>query len=340
MNILLCSAGRRPYLARWFQDVATKHNHSVSVIVADADEFAPSKAYADHFVLAPPIVDPSYVGWLAETLERFNIDIALSVNDFEISMWALEIPRADEFNAIWRLSSSIQETIEDKFQMASSLQDSGIRTPDTVLASDREGLSRVSQNFVVKGRYGSGSRGLGFSDLLGIDDAVARAIDSVTDQKGRRPRSSSEAADFTVVQPLVTGTEYGLDIVNDRFGKFLGVLARRKIAMRAGETDKAITVDPEPFLPVGEKLSQFMSHKGLVDVDVIVDEDDETWVIDVNPRFGGGYPFNHVAGANVPLALLFGSEMGTAAQLLNYDWNIVGSKFVDTVPVNNSHSID
>ena len=46
-----------------------------------------------------------------------------------------------------------------------------------------------------------------------------------------------------------------------------------------------------------------MQHIGNLDVDVFV-KNDKYYVLEMNARFGGGYPFSHVAGANVPLALV------------------------------------
>jgi carbamoyl-phosphate synthase large subunit len=50
---------------------------------------------------------------------------------------------------------------------------------------------------------------------------------------------------------------------------------------------------------IGEQLG----HVGVLDCDLFASDQGYS-VIDLNPRIGGGYPFSHVAGANVPAALI------------------------------------
>jgi len=41
-----------------------------------------------------------------------------------------------------------------------------------------------------------------------------------------------------------------------------------------------------------------------MDADFFVTENNDIFLLEMNPRFGGGYPFSHEAGANVPAALI------------------------------------
>ena len=84
------------------------------------------------------------------------------------------------------------------------------------------------------------------------------------------------------------------------------MLVNRKLAMRAGETDVAETVDDAALARAGrEPSARRCGHVGALDVDVFVDEGLVS-VLDVNPRFGGNYPFAHLAGADVPRAYVGG----------------------------------
>ena len=82
---------------------------------------------------------------------------------------------------------------------------------------------------------------------------------------------------------------------------------KHKLRMRAGQTDRATTVDHPRLEAVGALIGRRLGHRGIMDCDAFVDGDD-VWVIDLNPRFGGGYPFSHLAGANLPAALVAWAE--------------------------------
>jgi carbamoyl-phosphate synthase large subunit len=45
-----------------------------------------------------------------------------------------------------------------------------------------------------------------------------------------------------------------------------------------------------------------LGHIGNLDCDIF-ESDGRYYLLEMNPRFGGGYPFSHVAGANYPDAI-------------------------------------
>ena len=69
--------------------------------------------------------------------------------------------------------------------------------------------------------------------------------------------------------------------------------------MKNGETKKAKIVKPRKFQNLSKKLSKIIKHVGVIDVDVIR-LNNTNYVIDINPRFSGGYILSHKAGSNIP----------------------------------------
>ena len=110
-----------------------------------------------------------------------------------------------------------------------------------------------------------------------------------------------------MIQEVIKGAEYGLDIVNDFNKKHRGVSVKQKLSMRAGETDKAITVDNARLREIGSVIGKSLKHIGNLDCDVL-ERDGEYYVLELNPRFGGGYPFSHEAGVNIPKAIVAWSQ--------------------------------
>jgi len=110
-----------------------------------------------------------------------------------------------------------------------------------------------------------------------------------------------------MIQEFLDGPEYGLDIVNDLSGKYTTTIVKRKITMRAGETDKAQVVYNRDLLKIGRIIGEKLGHIANLDCDVIL-HNKKYHVLEFNNRFGGGYPFSHMAGANIPLAIVLWLE--------------------------------
>ncbi len=68
--------------------------------------------------------------------------------------------------------------------------------------------------------------------------------------------------------------------------------------MRAGETDKAISVKSEKVLNEVKKLTNIKGLYGPIDVDVFVSKSGEVFINEINPRFGGGHPHAYGCGVN------------------------------------------
>jgi carbamoyl-phosphate synthase large subunit len=94
-----------------------------------------------------------------------------------------------------------------------------------------------------------------------------------------------------------------MDVINNLDSKYEATLIRKKIAMRAGETEKAETIYDERLNKIGKEIGNNLKHTGILDSDLII-ENGNIYLLEMNARFGGGYPFMHFAGANFPLALV------------------------------------
>jgi carbamoyl-phosphate synthase large subunit len=333
-NILISSAGRRNYLVRWFREALVSNAVEGRIIVVDADPHAPSQVDADLFISLPPITCDEYLPALLKLCSTYQVTFALSVNDFELSAWS-RLDRSEFLDIgtqLICLREDAQSLAEDKYAMASSLGKQDILVPPTYLGGDvlssgnlRE---RLGESVIIKSRYGSGSSGLVSSTQATLDRDLSAAASSVRDPLGALIPDREVALQSLAVQPMIHGVEYGMDVVSSFAEEFAAVLVRRKIRMRGGETDQATSEPAERFNALGAKVATAIAHVGLIDTDVIEDPDGRLWLIDINPRFGGGYPFSHLAGADAPSAYVGWSRgLDPALSCLEYKSGVVAAKY-------------
>ena len=140
-----------------------------------------------------------------------------------------------------------------------------------------------------------------------------------------------------IIQEKIKGREYGLDVINDLNGKYCNTVVKYKYGMRSGETESARVINNDKLKQLGKKLSTKLSHIANLDVDLIM-KNNIPYIIDMNPRFGGGYPFTHLAGVNLPFAIIkwINNEL-VDENILKEKYGIIGFKDMNIIKINNTY---
>ena len=97
--------------------------------------------------------------------------------------------------------------------------------------------------------------------------------------------------------------------------------------MRAGETDKSVSVKNEDLFDMIRAFVEECGFRGMIDIDLF-EIDGKFYLSEVNPRFGGGYPHAYACGVNMPAAVirnLAGQENEAAVGI--YEENICMMKY-------------
>jgi carbamoyl-phosphate synthase large subunit len=305
MDVLLTCAGRRNYLVRYFQEALAGRG---KVFAADASASAPALQEADGFFVLPTIEQEEYLNILLELCQKHQIGLLVSLNDLELPLIARQRARFDAIGTLPIISSpEVIETCFDKWASLHFLVRAGFQVPKTYLSLQdaRQALSRGEVEFplVIKPRWGAASIGVELIQDLEELELAYRLIAKRLPRSILARASERDRKHALLIQEWLDGNEYGVDVVNDLEGRYVATFAKRKLVMRAGETDRAVTVRSDALEGLGATLGECLKHVGNLDCDIIANESGR-WVLEMNPRFGGGYPFSHVAGANLPRALL------------------------------------
>jgi carbamoyl-phosphate synthase large subunit len=234
--------------------------------------------------------------------------LLLSLHDLDVFILAQKRDQLAETGAIPLLPDpEWARTCLDKYACGLRLQDGGWHVPWTSnsLTETKVALSEGRVNFplMVKARMGFGSLGLhkcrNLEELDNLYHHVqAELADSILQRFCPLPED-----ELVLTQEVIDGPECCVDVVNDLNGNYVTHFACQVHSMRAGESDRVITIDPAFVGNLPQRLSCMTRHAGMWGLDLMLHNGDPK-IIDINPRFTGDYPFQHIAGANLPAALL------------------------------------
>lgn len=284
------------------------------VFAGDTSPDAPAMQEADRCFVMPPVSSSDYVPALLDICQRNNVRLLVSLNDLELPVLAAHKAAFSAIGTIPVVSSkSVIDLCFDKYKTYQFLQKCGLPAAKTYISLEdaQKALSSGEIQFpvIVKPRWGSASISIEYAE---DQDELKTVYNLVSKRLKRTILADAGTADHAVmIQQKLTGQEYGIDVINDLSGNYVTTFAKRKLSMRAGETDRAMTEQNTKLTAIGETISRSLRHVGNLDCDVFADGD-QYYVLELNPRFGGGYPFSHTAGANIPAALVAWAE-GSAA---------------------------
>lgn len=261
------------------------------VISCDINPHAAALSTTHYRATSLPTTHPGHIERILNICRRFCVGLLMTLNVDELA--CIESCRSEfESIGVGVIGAPLEsiQVARDKLATMRLCEKLGLGFPHTWTLQELCAQTHSEFPLIIKPRFGQASQGIA---KLENRKELNAALSYFRDKK----------SSAYIIQKMLDGQEYGLDIINDLQGRYRDVLARRKLAMRGGETDIAETISSEQFEEVARSLGGHLRHQGIMDVD-LMGHDGHMYVLDLNMRFGGGYAFSHLAGANVPAALM------------------------------------
>ncbi len=251
--------------------------HSAGHRVLVADPFGwhlskPSRAVARSIQVPAPAIDQTaYLEALASIARDEQVDLVIPVSE-EVMHVSLLAGRLPARTRLFCPPHDALLTLHDKYAFARQAAESGLRTPETCLGDDPAAATLAARtDTVAKARFGCSGAGLHF-----LDPGAALSPDLLT-------------SDW-VIQQRIHGREAStLSFCRD--GDILAHVVYRGLILSG---TVAVAFERIELAPVDAWVRDFVAaagYSGFIAFDFIVDDSDEPWPLECNPRLTSGVHF-------------------------------------------------
>lgn len=300
-NILITSAGKRVALTRFFKETLSHFFSESKVCITDMNpEMAPVSYVCDGSFKVPRVTDPEYPEVLLQICEENQVGMIIATIDTELLLLS---ELKDEF-----LKKGIHVTVSeksfitmcrDKRNTGDFFTKHGVRVPAEV--------DKYNPTFPLFAKPYDGSLS---ANLHYIKCAEELTSDILNDPK----LLFMEYIDKKVYK------EYTVDMYYGKDNRVKCIVPRERIEIRAGEINKGRTAKNEILSFLKEKLGYIKGCVGCICVQLFFQPETHDMVgIEINPRFGGGYPLSYIAGGNFPELLIREYFLGETLDYFD-DW--------------------
>lgn len=286
-NILITSAGRRVSLVKSFKDAINFLDIKSRVFITDLNpKKSPASYFADDSFQIGFFKDPNYTNELLKICLNNNISIVIPTIDSELSLLANEklFFKSHGINIIVS-SNEIIETFEDKLSTNLFFNNLDIKTP---LIYNHKNLK-----FPVFLKPLSGSNSKGIYKANNISEIKPSDLVS-------KKMMILEYIDNSKYD------EYTIDIYYDKNSILKCAVPRIRLKVVGGESNQGVTKKNKVLDFVLKNFKFLNGAIGCLTLQVFSNKHNPADIIgiEINPRFGGGYPFAFNAGANFPEFIL------------------------------------
>ena len=280
MNILIASAGKRVSLVEMFRKELSQIDPSGKIITTDATPSLSAACQVSHkYFKVPRIDDNSYLQTMLKICGDHKIKLLIPTIDTELLILA---NNRDEF----------------------------LKLGTTVIVSDEHFVEKCRDKRVIHDFFKE--RGIEVAHEFDKDQYTlpifikpadgSRSADTyhIKHEREMRKRYRQEER-FMFLEYLDPNTydEFTCDLYYTKEGSLTCVVPRKRIEVRDGEVNKGLTQKNMLVPFIREKLGQISGARGCLTVQFFKEKKGDRVVgIEVNPRFGGGFPLSYLAGAN------------------------------------------
>jgi carbamoyl-phosphate synthase large subunit len=285
INVLFTSAGRRVELLRAFKRSYAELGLPGRIVAIDADPLAPALQTADRAWIVPPSSEPTFIPDLAEICRREHVALVFPLIDPDIVILARHIAELERIGTrVVVVPKEASEITADKLLTYELFRGLGLPTAQCWSAQELDPAGLQYPVF-IKPRFGSAG-----------DNSF----------KIRNERELSFFLEYVptpIVQEFLPGPEITSDVVCDLEGSVLAVVSRRRIAVRAGEVVRGVSVFDAQIADSCILIAKALKAVGPITIQCMLN-DGQPYFTEINARFGGGCPLAFAVGADAPKWLL------------------------------------
>ena len=312
MNVLLLSIGAKRALVEAFRNSSS----SLRVITTDCSPYAAGLYASDAHYIVPLMHSNEYIPALLDICRKEQISVIVPLNEEELFVISENRNQFEALGILINLSSiDVLKICKDKLLFSEVMGSNGIPHVNTIKLSDyKEGSSFASYPLMAKPQNGAASIGNtvinSFSDFDRIPDSMKKNY---------------------ILQPYLEGIEYGVDVYVDFIsGEIIQIFMKEKISMRNGETEKSKAVFIDEIADLVKQVVNAVKPKGVIDFDILY-ANNQYSVLEVNPRFGGGYSHAALCGVDYPAFLATNASGKTNTPCIgNYPTGSIALKYSAT----------
>ena len=288
MNFLILSAGTRNKIVQYFKK---ELNGKGLVVATDCSKLAPAIYEADKYYIVPRIDDKDYLNCILDICIKEKINGLISLIDPELSLISENIVKFKEIGVTPIISEHKNvEMCFNKYKMYQFLVENGIRTAKTYIDKNEfyKDLEKENMKFPVFVKPIEGSASININKVYNRDE-----LELLWKKENN-----------LLIQQFMDGEEFGADVYIDMISNEISaIFTKKKIKMRAGETDKSVSIKDEKLFSIIKGFVKKAEFKGIIDIDIFK-VNGEYYISEVNPRFGGGYPHAYESKVNIPKMII------------------------------------
>lgn len=280
-NVLLLSAGRRVELIKAFKQELQQRDLQSLIFATDLNpEMSAACQLADQAFAVPRVTVPGYTDELLALCLQHKVGLVVPTIDTELLGLAEQRDRfAAEGIDLVISDEALVRVCRDKRLTAQLFNSVGIDVPKI--------LDRQQLTFPCFAKPYDGSRSVGAAKL-------SQAADLSDGMRDDPKLMFMEFIDQTF-------EEYTVDAYYDRMSVLRCLVPRHRLEVRDGEINKGVTRKHHIYEYLVGKLSKINGARGCLTVQLFAHPNEKRYAaLEINPRFGGGFPLSYAAGANYP----------------------------------------
>lgn len=287
MNILITSIGKRVQLIKYLKQY-------FNIIGVDAGELTPAKSFVDKFYKIPKASEEDkYISSLLAICKEEKVDVLVPLYEGEFKVLSEKRKLFGDLGTLLLLSSKqVLDICKDKYYTYEYFKNTDVKIPKVYT---QEEIAVAELPVIIKPRDGMGS-----SNVFKANNI-------------REVQFFSEYVKNSIVQQYIEGEEYTVDALVDLSGNPVYIIPRKRLEVRAGEVVKSSTTRDVEIINETVKVikhlntakdSTGLAAVGPLTIQFFRNKSNEIYLLEINPRFGGGVPLSFKAGADYGMAIM------------------------------------